>query len=96
MPGTLWLADHFLAITAAQYVPAREAMPIVREEARKALEIDPSLPEAHAILGIVAGAYDYDWKEAGRHFDLAMAQDLIPPRVRAWYGFFFICCLQAG
>jgi serine/threonine protein kinase len=30
------LADHYLLLTSAEYVPAHEAMPIVRKEARKA------------------------------------------------------------
>jgi serine/threonine-protein kinase len=83
-------ADHFLWLASAGYLPAHEAMPLVREEARKALEIDPSLPEAHAMLGIVAGVYDYDWKEAERCFRMAMAHDPVPPRVHQWYGFFYL------
>jgi len=82
-------ADYFLLI-ANFFLPAHEAMPRVREEARKALEIDPSLPEAHAMLGIVAALYDYDWKEAERRFHLAMARDPVPPRVRPWYGFMYL------
>ena len=53
-------ADLFVFLAIAGYMPAREAMPLVRKEALKALAIDPSLPEAHAMLGIVAGVYDYD------------------------------------
>jgi eukaryotic-like serine/threonine-protein kinase len=83
-------ADHFLLIASSGYLPAHEAMPRVREEARKALEIDPSLPEAHAMLGIVAALYDYDWKEAERRFHLAMAHDPVPPRVRQWYGWIYL------
>jgi tetratricopeptide (TPR) repeat protein len=83
-------ADHFWLIAAAGYLPAHEAMPLVREEARKALEIDPALPEAHAMLGIVAAAYNYDWKEAEQHFRLALAQDPVPPRVRQFYGHLYL------
>jgi tetratricopeptide (TPR) repeat protein len=38
----------------------------------------------------VAGVYDYDWKEAERRFRLALAHDPVPPRVRTWYGFFYL------
>ncbi len=65
-------------------------MPLVREYARKALELDPALPEAQAMMGIVSGVYDYDWKEAERRFSLAMAQDPVPAQVRQWYGFFYL------
>jgi tetratricopeptide (TPR) repeat protein len=51
------------------------------------------LPEAHAMLGIVAGVYDYDWKEAERLFRLAMARDPVPPLVHSWYGYFFLLLL---
>jgi hypothetical protein len=52
------LCEYYLA--AQSFLPSREAMAAMRKEAEKALEIDPSLPEAHAMLGIVAAAYDYD------------------------------------
>jgi TolB-like protein/tetratricopeptide (TPR) repeat protein/predicted Ser/Thr protein kinase len=83
-------ADHILFFAGSGYLPAHEAMPRMREEARKALEIDPSLPEAHAMLGIVAAGYDYDWKEAERCFHLAMAHDPVLPLVRQWYGFMYL------
>ncbi len=82
-------ADYFLFM-ASSLLPAHEVMPLMREEARRALALDPLLPEAHALLGIVAGVYDYDWKEAERLFRLAMAHDPVPPRVRQWYGVMFL------
>jgi TolB-like protein/predicted Ser/Thr protein kinase len=88
------LADYFLLLAAgAGLMPAHEAMPLVRAGAQRALEIDPMLPEAHAMLGIVAGVYDYDWKEAERLFGLAMARDPVPPLVHSWYGYFFLLLL---
>lgn len=84
------LADHYLLLTSAGLVPANEAMPIVRDEAQRALAIDPSLPEAHGISGIVAGIYDYDWKKAERSFQSALAHDPVPPRIRQWYGWFYL------
>jgi serine/threonine-protein kinase len=88
------LADYFLLLaTGAGLMPGREAMPLVRAAAQRALEIDPMLPEAHAMLGIVAGVYDYDWKEAERLFRLAMARDPVPPLVHSWYGYFFLLLL---
>jgi TolB-like protein/tRNA A-37 threonylcarbamoyl transferase component Bud32 len=85
------LADYFLLMTAgAGIMPAHQAMPLVRAGAQKALDLDPSLPDAHAMLGIVAGVYDYDWKEAERLFRLAMTRDPVPPQVHAWYGYFYL------
>lgn len=68
--------------------PAREAIPMARTEALRALEIDPGLPEANAMLGGIAGIFEYDWKETRRRFELAVAREPIPPIVRYWYGQF--------
>ena len=83
-------SDYFLALANIGLMPAKEAMPLVREHARMALDINPTLAEAHAMLGIVAGVYDYDWKEAERRFQRAM--DLAPAsaQVRLWRVAFFL------
>lgn len=83
------LADHHLASTVAG-VRADEAMPRARELARRALEADPDLPEAHGMLGIVAGNYDRDWKEAERRFRLATARQPVPWHVRQWHSYFYL------
>jgi serine/threonine-protein kinase len=84
------LGDCFLNRALPGFLPAREAMPLVREAAQKALDIDPSLPEGHGLLGVVAGFYDYDWREAERRFRLAMARDPVPAYVHDFYGFFYL------
>jgi serine/threonine protein kinase/Tfp pilus assembly protein PilF len=83
------LADHHVATTVAN-VRSDEAMPRARELARKALELDPDLPEAHGMLGIVAGPYGLDWKEAERRFRLAMAREPVPWHVRQWHAYFYL------
>jgi TolB-like protein/Tfp pilus assembly protein PilF len=75
-------ADNFYGRAIGGMMPAREAMPIVRGMAQKALELDPSLPEAHATLGIVAAVYEYNLKEAARRFTLATAGAAVSPFVR--------------
>ena len=59
-----------------------QQLTLAREEAQKALAIDPGLPEANALMGVMAGNCDYDWKEAERRFRLALAQDPVPTQVR--------------
>jgi serine/threonine-protein kinase len=76
------LGFYFLRQAVSGLLPAHEAMPLVREAAQTALSIDPSLPEAHALLGAVAAIYDYDWVEAGRLFRLATRGQSVPPIVR--------------
>jgi Tfp pilus assembly protein PilF len=86
------LGLHYFVLASENQITAREAAVLMREEARTALQIDPSLAEAHAVLALVA-VLEYDWKEAGRQFDLAMAQDSVPPMVRYFYGGFYLCPL---
>ena len=75
-------------------MPPRDALPLMREEARKAMAIDPLLPEGHATLGTVAAWFDYDWPEAERHFGRAMAHGAIPPMVHWNYAMY--CLLPTG
>jgi TolB-like protein/predicted Ser/Thr protein kinase len=81
---------YFAQLANYGLLPAHEAMPLVRDKARRALEIDPSLPDPSAMLGIVAGLYDYDWKEAEHQFRLAMAADPIPAQVRRAYALYYL------
>jgi len=53
-------------------LPPREAMPKAAAAARKALELDPSLPEAHAALGLVLHHYEWKWDEAERAYQRAL------------------------
>ncbi len=84
------LADYHLALAAVGGLPSREAMPRARELALRALEIDPDLAEAHAMLGIVAGVLDFDWQETERRFRLAMAREPISPHLRQWNAWFHL------
>jgi serine/threonine-protein kinase len=84
------LADYHLALAAVGVLPSLEAMPQARELARRALEIDPDLAEAHAMLGIVAGVLDFDWPETERQFRLAMAREPISAHMRQWNAYFYL------
>ncbi len=76
---------YFGAMALVGTLPANHALPMMRSLAQTALELDPSLPEGHAMLGYVAACLDYDWKEAERRFRQAMARDPIPVFVRLYY-----------
>jgi tetratricopeptide (TPR) repeat protein len=76
---------YFLMMALGGGLPANQAMPVVRSQAQKALELDPSLPEGHAMLGYVAAVFEYDWKEAESRLRLALARDPVPAFVRIVY-----------
>jgi eukaryotic-like serine/threonine-protein kinase len=90
------LARYFRSLAIIGGMPARAAMPKARAAALKALEIDLSLPEAHAILGAVAAEYDYDWKAAGREFGLAVLHETASPMVRFLYSFYLVGTGRSG
>ena len=69
-------------------VPADEGMPKAKAAARKALELDERLAEAHSPLGVVSTVYDWDWETAERHFRQALQLNpgYIPARL--WYSMY--------
>src|ERR1017187_1635496 len=52
-----------------------EAIPIARDYANKALNIDSTLAEPLATLGFIQSAYDYDWKGAKITLEKALKLD---------------------
>src|SRR5207248_800568 len=55
-----------------EYSPPKQVMPKAKEAANKALQLDPSLAEAHSALGVVLMNFDYDWSAAEREFTRAI------------------------
>jgi eukaryotic-like serine/threonine-protein kinase len=82
--------SYFAVMATLGALPANQAMPVARSQARKALELAPSLPEGHALLGYTAGLFEYDWKEADRCFRLAMARDPVPINVRLLHAVYYL------
>lgn len=66
------LADTYDALGFYGISPPGESYGKARVAARKALEIDESLAEAHAALAQVLFNYDYDWKGGGEEFRRAI------------------------
>jgi TolB-like protein/DNA-binding winged helix-turn-helix (wHTH) protein/Flp pilus assembly protein TadD len=56
-----------------------------RTAAKKALSIDPTLGEPHAILALIAQNYDWNWEESEREFELAMTMDPNDATPHHWY-----------
>ena len=65
------IADSYIALANLGVLPPHEAYPIARDWARKALNIDNSLAEAHASIAIIKVFYDWDWKGASQKFKRA-------------------------
>jgi len=65
------LADAYQFISGS-YLPVEEAMPMAQAAARKALELDETLAEAHAALAGTKMAFGWEWAEAEREFRRAI------------------------
>ena len=80
------LGFYWLALPHFGQVSAHDAVPKARAAAEAALRIDPTLPEAHAVLGTLAAQFDFDWDAAERHFDAPLAREAGYPITRPLYG----------
>jgi len=76
------LGDLYFELGFYGWRPLDDMMPRARFEARKALELIPSHPMAHAVLGTIAALHDYDWQEAEQQFRLARASESLGPNGR--------------
>jgi TolB-like protein/predicted Ser/Thr protein kinase len=72
---------YIMLATGVEILTSKDAMPKVREAALKALELDPTLADAHVSLGLVATCFDWDHKAARKHFEKAL--ELNPNSVSA-------------
>jgi len=71
-------------------MPPRDAKPKAREAAKHALQLDPRLAYAHAVLGNVAMSYDWDLAAAEKELQLAIALNPNDPTAHEWYGHLLI------
>src|SRR5579859_332329 len=66
----------------------QEAMPKARAAATKALELDETLGEAHAVLAFISWMYDHDWGAAESGFQRALELNPSYSTAHQWYGVF--------
>ena len=69
------LSEVYGSMPAYPYLSPKEAFPQAKAAAQKALEIDPSLSEAHTSLAYSLIIYDWDWVEGERSFKRALELD---------------------
>jgi tetratricopeptide (TPR) repeat protein len=81
------LADSYSQLPTVAYgsVPTGEAMPMARAAAKKALEIDPDLCDAHVSLGMVKLRYEWEWQGAESEFRRAIELNPESAPAHFWY-----------
>jgi tetratricopeptide (TPR) repeat protein len=72
-PPYAGLADAFNTLASYDYMPPREAFPRTISAAKKALELDPDLAEAHTSLAWATAQFERKWDEALAGFRKAEA-----------------------
>ena len=69
------VAESYNVMPSYPYMSPNEANPLAKAAVTKALEIDPDLPEAHTVAGMIAATYDWDWVKAEREFKRSLELD---------------------
>jgi TolB-like protein/Tfp pilus assembly protein PilF len=83
------LAFCYFILAAQNVFPVGEMTTLAVQAANQALALDPADSEAHTILAMMAGIFNYDWQAADAHYRRALACEQISPRVHycfAMYG----------
>ena len=90
------LADSYLILADYGWMYPAKAGDLAKENAKRALEIDGSLPEAHASLGLEHVQHDWDFIEGEKELKLAI--ELNPNYVPAyhWYGVLLLFLRRYG
>jgi adenylate cyclase len=69
------IAESYTVIPSFPYDSPENCIPQAKTAAAKALELDPELPEAHAVSAMIAATYDWDWAKAEAGFKRALELD---------------------
>jgi tetratricopeptide (TPR) repeat protein len=81
------LADCYVVMSSVAYgtLSTKDAMDRATAAAKKALEIDPNLAEAHTSIGVVQMKYNWNWREAEKSFKRALELKPDYPAAHYWY-----------
>jgi tetratricopeptide (TPR) repeat protein len=81
------LSDAYALQLDYRSVPVAEGFALAKHYARRALDLDDGLPEAHASLAWVLFVYDWQWEDAQREFRRSIELDPQYATAHQWYAF---------
>ncbi|MBA3477584.1 MAG: winged helix-turn-helix domain-containing protein [Lautropia sp.] len=84
------LADAHTTLGYLGYCAPVGAFPVARSYALKALELDPSLAQAHASLAYIKFYFDWDWDGARQAFLRAIELNPNDPVSHQWYAVYLL------
>jgi TolB-like protein len=73
-----------------RHLPSRQGIPLMRAAARKALELDESLGEAHVAQGMVHFYFDRDWEATEREYRRAITLNPSDPHAHHMHANFLV------
>ncbi len=79
------LADSYALLSGYSLAPQNDFMPKGRAAAKRAVELDDRLAEAHTSLALVAENYDWDWQNAESEYRRAIQLDPNYATAHHWY-----------
>ncbi len=85
-PAFAGLSETHVCLTEFGPVPSLEGLPRAKEAALKAIELDPSLSEAHGSLALVLQEYDFNFAEAEKEYRLAIGLNPNNAIAHEYYG----------
>ena len=88
------IADYYNQMPFYPYLSPKEAFPQAKAAAQRALEIDPTLPEAHTALANYFAVYDWNRAEAEREYKQAIELDPNNSDAHFRYGQQFLAPLE--
>ena len=84
------LADAHTTLGYLGFLTPVSTFPIARPYALKALELDPSLAQAHASLAYIKFYFDWDWEGARQEFARAIELNPNDPVSHQWYAVYLL------
>jgi TolB-like protein/Flp pilus assembly protein TadD len=84
------LADSYNGMTAYPYMAPKQAIPLAKAAANRAIEIDPTLAEPHTALANSLACFDWNWSEAEREFKRAIELNPNDAGTHWRYGMFYL------
>jgi len=69
------MAETYNSMAKDPDVAPKDAVPFAKSAAAKAMELDPSLPEAHSAFGDSLAIYDWNWTQSEQEFKRALELD---------------------
>lgn len=88
-PAYVGLATFYMLSASGVQAPG-ESLPKAKLAALKALEIDSSLAEAHAVLARAVFIYDHDWRAAETGLRRALELNPSSAQVHFWLGYMLL------